>query len=264
MSNIMLSATGIHKTYKRALITSVLLQERILKPHLRRKRIQVDALKDVSLDVHRGEWVGIYGHNGSGKTTLLRILAGLLQADAGQVTRQGSISCFFELGIGFHPERCAEENIYLNGLLQGFSKKQIREMTQRIIDFAGVGSHVHLPIKCYSTGMKMRLAFAAAAQIESDVYLLDEVLAVGDVAFQHQCLTHMRQMRREGKTVVLVSHGIDSLEHFCDRIITLENGGVSNVAYPDRTDGDVKLERSMDILAQEMARQRMQAETACV
>ena len=147
MSEIILSCTGITKSYERSVIESVMLQERLLKWGLQRKRVIVHALQGISVALHRGEWLGIYGHNGSGKTTLLRILAGLLQADTGEVFQGGSMSCFFELGIGFHPERKAEENIYLHGLLQGFSRKDIRKMTDRIIEFAGIQSHVDLPIK---------------------------------------------------------------------------------------------------------------------
>ncbi len=232
MSDILLSANGIVKTYEHAMLSSILLQDRILKWRLQKKRVVIHALQNISLNVHRGEWLGIYGHNGSGKTTLLRILAGLLQADAGTVMQNGSMSCFFELGVGFHPERKAEENIYLHGLLQGFSRKDIRKMTDRIIEFAGIQSHVDLPIKYYSTGMRMRLAFAAAAQVESDIYLFDEVLAVGDVAFQHACLEHMRHMKDAGKTVVLVGQGIDALKTFCDRIVTLEGGKIIHEVIP--------------------------------
>jgi ABC-type polysaccharide/polyol phosphate transport system ATPase subunit len=227
MEDVVLSCTGISKWYERALISSVHLQDRIIKWRLERNRIRIDALTDVSLSVRRGEWVGIYGANGSGKTTLLRILAGLLQPDAGSVFRQGSMSCFFELGVGFHPERRADENIYLHGLLQGFSRDEIEGMREPIIDFAGVHSHRKLPIKCYSTGMKMRLAFAAAAQVERDIYLLDEVLAVGDKAFQDLCLVHLKRLRRSGKTAVIVSHDMANLRNLCDRIVMIDGGRIT-------------------------------------
>jgi|CXWL01.1.fsa_nt_gi ABC-type polysaccharide/polyol phosphate transport system ATPase subunit len=256
MSEIILSCTGITKSYERSVIESVMLQERLLKWGLQRKRVIVHALQGISVALHRGEWLGIYGHNGSGKTTLLRILAGLLQADTGEVFQGGSMSCFFELGIGFHPERKAEENIYLHGLLQGFSRKDIRKMTDRIIEFAGIQSHVDLPIKCYSTGMKMRLAFAAAAQVESDIYLLDEVLAVGDVAFQYQCLMHMRAMREAGKTVVLVAHGYDALQNFCDRILTLEHGRIIKDDHNDAVQRERTLAELLINLEHEMLMQR--------
>lgn len=228
MSDIALAAAGISKTYHRAMISSVLLQDRLIKWRLQRKNITVHALHPVSLAVRRGEWVGVYGHNGSGKTTLLRILGGLLTPDTGTVQKLGSLSSFFELGIGFHPERRAEENIYLHGLLQGYSRKEIRAITDRIIQFAGVEEALDLPLKCYSTGMRMRLAFAASAQVDRDIYLFDEVLAVGDAAFQEQCKSHLRLLKEQGKTVVLVNHDLTELQSFTDRVLYMEHGRMAD------------------------------------
>lgn len=227
MSDIAIEATGVSKSYTRAVFSSVHLQDRLLKWRLQRKTFTVHALRNMSLQVKKGEWVGIYGHNGCGKTTLLRILAGLLQPDTGRVVREGSLSCFFELGIGFHPERRAEENIYLHGLLQGHSRKEIRKMTQDIIAFAGVEEFLDLPIKCYSTGMRMRLAYAAAAQLDRDIYLLDEVTAVGDKAFQTLCHQHLQSLKSQGKTAVIVSHMEGELESLCDRIVYMDHGSVT-------------------------------------
>lgn len=224
VSDIVIEATGVSKSYERAIISSVHLQDRLLKWRLQRRKFTVHALREISVSVRKGEWVGIYGHNGSGKTTLLRILAGLLQSDTGTVERRGSLSCFFELGIGFHPERRAEENIYIHGLLQGYSRKEIRIMTQEIIAFAGIGEFLDLPIKCYSTGMRMRLAYAAAAQLDRDIYLLDEVMAVGDAQFQSQCHEHLHALKRAGKTAVLVSHMESELQSLCDRILYIDHG----------------------------------------
>ncbi len=256
MSDIVLSAAGVSKFYERSVISSVHLQDRLLKWGANRRKVTVHALRDVSLNIEKGEWLGIFGHNGSGKTTLLRVLAGLLQPNTGTVQRTGTFSCFFELGIGFHPERKAEENIYLHGLLQGYSRKEIREMTDDIIRFAGIESHIDLPMKCYSTGMKMRLAYAAAAQVDRDIYLFDEVLAVGDVAFQFACMKHMLALKEKGKTVVLVSHGIDSLEMFCDRIVTIEEGRLMSeviVALPRKEQVQTNVFRD---LQRQMALQR--------
>ncbi|UPA22768.1 ABC transporter ATP-binding protein [Candidatus Peribacteria bacterium] len=226
MSDSILAATGVSKSYTRAIISSVHLQDRILKWRLQRKRVTVHALQNTSLAVKKGEWIGIYGHNGSGKTTLLRLLAGLLHPDTGSIERHGSLSCFFELGIGFHPDRKAEENIYIHGLLQGYSPKEIRKMTQEILAFAGVDDFLDLPIKCYSTGMRMRLAYAAAAQVDRDIYLLDEVLTVGDEAFQEQCRMHLQSLKENGKTAILVSHTKGELEAVCDRILFMDHGRV--------------------------------------
>jgi ABC-type polysaccharide/polyol phosphate transport system ATPase subunit len=193
----------------------------LLKWRAHRNRWRIQALDDVSLHVRRGEWVGLYGPNGSGKTTLLRILVGLLPPDTGTVERKGRISCFFGLGVGFHNERTAEENIHMHGLLHGMAPSQIAEARERIIAFAGVETHRHLPLKCYSTGMRLRLAFAAAAHVEADTYVLDEVLAVGDEEFRERCFAFFAAAKAQGKTVLLVSHAMPELQRFCDRIVPL-------------------------------------------
>jgi ABC-type polysaccharide/polyol phosphate transport system ATPase subunit len=257
MQDIVIHATGISKSYQRSVISSVLLQDRILKWRLQRKKVIVHALKDVSLTVKKGEWLGIYGHNGSGKTTLLRILAGLLQPDTGHVTRRGSLSCFFELGVGFHPERKAEENIYIHGLLQGYSRKEIQTITRDIIAFAGIESHIDLPLKCYSTGMQLRLAYAAAAQVDRDLYFFDEVFAVGDVAFQHLCMQQMLELRERGKTVLIVSHTYGNLTAFCDRIITMEHGVIHR---EESIDPEKRLQTAQILL--ENMRKEMQTQPA--
>lgn len=219
-----LSCTGIHKTFEYPVVPTHLFQDRVLRSHRHKETCHIQALKDISLTITKGEWVGIYGPNGSGKTTLLKILGGLLEADRGTVDRQGRLSCFFTLGVGFHPERLASENIYFHGLLHGMSPQETAALTEKVIDFAGVRSHVHLPLKCYSTGMQMRLAFAAMAHIDADVYLLDEVLAVGDKDFQEKCKAHMRTMRAAGKSAALVLHDEGNLREFCDRIVYMDSG----------------------------------------
>lgn len=224
MAKNLLACRGISKTYAQYTLPTQMLQDRILRWRIHNKKKRIHALQDISFQVKRGEWLGIYGPNGSGKTTLLQILAGILPQDEGEVIRRGKISCFFTLGVGFHDEKGAKENIYLHGLLHGMAPQDIKEATEKIIRFAEVESHVDLPLKCYSTGMRSRLAYAAAAHIDSDVYLFDEVLAVGDERFKEKCLEHMKQMKERGKTVVLVVHSEQQLESFCDRILYLEKG----------------------------------------
>jgi ABC-type polysaccharide/polyol phosphate transport system ATPase subunit len=226
MSDVILSCAGIHKTFREQIVPSAMLQDAILRRKIHREPWQMDVLKDVSVSVRRGEWVGLYGHNGAGKTTLLRILAGLMRPDKGTVNREGSISCFFELGVGFHPERTAVENIYLHGLLHGMSPSEIGKVTESIIDFAGVSSHRHLPVKSYSTGMGMRLAFAAATYVKSDIFLFDEILAVGDWEFQQKCKAYLHSLKKEGGTAVMVNHDLPDLRQICDRILFIENGAV--------------------------------------
>lgn len=224
MVDTILSCAGIHKTFVYPVVPTYLFQDCVLRAHRQREKCHIHALRGISLTVARGEWVGIYGPNGSGKTTLLKILGGLLEADAGSVDRQGRLSCFFTLGVGFHPERLASENIYFHGLLHGMSPRETATLTEQIIDFAGVRSHIHLPLKCYSTGLQTRLAFAAMAHTDAEAYLLDEVLAVGDEDFQRKCKTHMRTMRTAGKAAVLVLHDEKMLREFCDRIVYIDGG----------------------------------------
>lgn len=226
MEEPILSCTGIHKTFTYPVVPTHLFQDRILRAHRHREKWRIHALNNVSLRVAHGEWVGIYGPNGSGKTTLLRILGGIMEPDSGMVDRRGRLSCFFTLGVGFHPERLARENIYFHGLLHGMSPREIDAMSERVIDFAGVRSHAHLPLKCYSTGLQARLAFAAMAHVDADVYLFDEVLAVGDAAFQQKCKAAMQEMKTAGKTAVVVLHDKRALRNACDRIVRLEGGEI--------------------------------------
>jgi ABC-2 type transport system ATP-binding protein len=218
---------GIHKSFTHAVYPSKLLQDHLFqrKKH-HRGRQTVHALTDISLRIERGEWVGITGPNGSGKTTLLQIIAGLLPPDTGTVKTRGAMACFFGLGLGFHPERNAVENIYHHGILHGMKPEQIQKRTKRIIDFAELWSHVDLPIKCYSTGMHMRLAFAAAVQVPARVYLFDEVFAVGDAAFKKKCRSHFRGLRKNEKTVVMVGHALPELQRWCDRVYYMEDGQI--------------------------------------
>lgn len=227
MTSPAISVLGVSKTYTQRVVPIDRLQDRLLRRRSHGNTMHIHALRDVSLSVRQGEWIGFYGPNGSGKSTLLKVMAGLLEPDTGTVAVNGTLSSFFELGIGFHPELHAYENIRLHSLLQGFSLQELPHITRRIIDFSGIGEHAALPLKCYSTGMRLRLAFAAASQTDADIYLFDEVLAVGDASFQRQCLDYFSTLRDAGKTVILVSHGLDGLKRFCDRILFIEQGKIT-------------------------------------
>lgn len=224
MSQHAVSCIGIGKRFTKYVVPSEMLQDRILRWRRHGKHWSHTALKDITLSIGKGEWVGLYGPNGSGKTTLLRILAGLMPPDAGTVSTTGKLSCFFELGVGFHPEKSAVENIYLHGLIHGLHPDVIRRRTDEIIKRAGVESHRDLPIKCYSTGMKMRLAFITTMRTESDIYLLDEIFAVGDSEFQKICREELRLLKEKGRTVILVLHELGELQNICNRILFLEEG----------------------------------------
>ncbi len=182
------------------------------------------ALKDVDFAVGRGETLGIIGPNGSGKTTLLQILAGIIYPTEGEVKIDGIASTLFELGTGFHPELTGEENIYLNGAVLGLSRKKIKERFKDIVEFSGLGKFINMPLKHYSSGMQVRLAFSVAINVNPDVLLVDEVLAVGDAAFQNKSYAAFQRFKKEGVTIVFVSHNLEAVKSICDRVLLLDNG----------------------------------------
>lgn len=192
--------------------------------HSRAKRFE--ALKGVTLKVHRGEAVGIIGRNGSGKSTLLQIVCGTLQPTRGRVEVRGRLAALLELGAGFNPEFSGRENVYLNGSLLGMSHAEIDSAFESILDFAEIGEHIEQPVKTYSSGMYVRLAFAVAVHCNPEVLIVDEALAVGDVYFQRKCYRRIEELRARGCTLLLVTHSMDSLLQICDRGVLLEEGRV--------------------------------------
>ena len=185
-----------------------------------------DALKDVSFSVDSGEFFGIFGPNGSGKSTLLRILAGIYIPDSGRVHVNGLLSPFIELGVGFNLELNARDNIRINATLSGLTSSELDKKFERIFEFSELERFVDQKLKNYSSGMLVRLAYSIAIQIPFDVLLLDEVLAVGDESFQQKCFATFERFKEEGKTVVLVTHDLNLLSRFCDRVLLIENGVV--------------------------------------
>ena len=179
------------------------------------------ALRDVSFDVKRGETVGIIGTNGSGKSTILKIITGVLNPTGGEVTVDGRISALLELGAGFNMEYTGIENVYLNGTMMGFSKEEIDARLQDILDFADIGDFVHQPVKAYSSGMFVRLAFAVAINIDPEILIVDEALSVGDVFFQAKCYRKFEEFKKMGRTILFVSHDLSSISRYCDRVILL-------------------------------------------
>jgi ABC-type polysaccharide/polyol phosphate transport system ATPase subunit len=182
------------------------------------------ALKHVSFCVDPGEMVGIIGRNGSGKSTILKIIAGVYAPTSGRVKVNGSIAPLIELGAGFHHELTGRENILLNGLLLGLSKKEVLEREPRMIEFAELGEFIDAPVKQYSSGMYMRLAFSVAIEVDPDILLIDEILAVGDTKFQQKCMERIRQFRAAGKTMVFVSHDLNTIRELCDRVLLIHQG----------------------------------------
>lgn len=191
-----------------------------------RKKYHQDfyALNDVSFKLKRGLTLGVIGRNGSGKSTLLKIMAGILTPTAGNVRVQGRIAALLELGAGFNPLMTGIENVYFNGTIMGFTRREMDGRLDAIIDFAGIGDYLDQPVRTYSSGMFVRLAFAVAISVDPDVLLVDEALAVGDMNFQARCFRKIARFREEGKTVVLVTHALDTVIRYCDRAIVLEKG----------------------------------------
>jgi ABC-2 type transport system ATP-binding protein len=181
-------------------------------------------LDDVSFEVRKGEFFGIIGRNGSGKSTLLKILAGIYSIDEGDVKIGGTLTPFIELGVGFNPELTGRENVFMNGALLGFSRKQMQDLYNDIVSFAELDKFMDQKLKNYSSGMQVRLAFSIAIQAKSDILLLDEVLAVGDALFQQKCYDYFEEIKRSGRTVVFISHDMGAIQTFCDRAILIEKG----------------------------------------
>jgi ABC-type polysaccharide/polyol phosphate transport system ATPase subunit len=208
------------------------LKEYFVHPFRRTAYERNDALDNVSFSVEAGEFFGIYGPNGSGKSTLLRILAGIYVADSGSVRVNGALSPFIELGVGFDLELNARDNIRINATLAGLTRKQLDARFDEILEFAELERFVDQKLKNYSSGMLMRLAYSIAIQIPFDVLLLDEVLAVGDESFQQKCFATFDRFKEEGKTVVLVTHQLELLRSFCERVLLLDHGVVGGVGPP--------------------------------
>lgn len=190
------------------------------------------ALSDVSFEVKRGETVGLIGTNGAGKSTLLKTITGVLTPSAGQIEVNGKISALLELGAGFNMEYTGLENIYFNGTLLGYTKEQMEERVPKIIEFAGIGDYIHQPVKTYSSGMFARLAFAMAINVEPDILIVDEALSVGDIYFQSKCFKKMDEIKRNGTTILLVTHDMSSVVKYCDKVVVLNHGRVVKEGNP--------------------------------
>lgn len=190
------------------------------------------ALNNVSFEVRKGETVGIIGRNGSGKSTLLQIICGTLNPSSGGIQTNGRIAALLELGSGFNPEFTGRENVYMNGALLGFSAKEVEQRFDRILDFSGIGDFIDQPVKTYSSGMSVRLAFAVQAQSDPDVLIVDEALAVGDAKFQAKCFAHIKALKRRGTSILLVSHATEQIATHCDRAVFLNDGMVISSGMP--------------------------------
>jgi ABC-2 type transport system ATP-binding protein len=224
---------------------------------LRRQPISdtFDAVSDVSFTIEQGESVGLMGLNGSGKSTLLKLISGVMKPDEGQVLTRGRIAGLIATGAGFHPQLTGRDNVYLNAAILGMSEAETRRKFDQIIDFADIGKFLDTPVGHYSSGMFSRLGFAVAVHTDSDIFLIDEVLAVGDRPFKRKCMARMQEIRKEGRTMVYVSHAAGSVRKMCERVLVLENGvlgydgpvdeGIKYLHYDDSED-DVHSEQNED------------------
>jgi ABC-2 type transport system ATP-binding protein len=208
------------------------LKERMLHPFQSRTYDELHAVDDVSVTIRQGEFFGIVGRNGSGKSTLLKCLAGIYEIDEGTVDVEGRLSPFIELGVGFNPDLTARENVIINAIMLGLTRRQARERFDDIIAFAELEEFLDLKLKNYSSGMHVRLAFSVAIQADADILLVDEVLAVGDAAFQHKCFEAFTQLKAAGRTIVFVTHDMSAVERFCDRAMLIDNGRVQSIGDP--------------------------------
>jgi ABC-2 type transport system ATP-binding protein len=190
-------------------------------------------LDDISFEIKEGDFFGIVGRNGSGKSTLLKLLAGIYAPDKGLVHVDGSLTPFIELGVGFNPELTGRENVFMNGALLGFSKKEMDEMYDDIVKFSEIENFMDQKLKNYSSGMQVRLAFSIAIRARSDILLIDEVLAVGDAAFQQKCFDYFEKLKRNKQTIILVTHDMGAVKRFCNKALLLENGKIKSLGSPE-------------------------------
>jgi len=225
MADIVVKAKNIHKQFRpphqvssvKSLFTSLFKNKRHhAKPHI--------VLDGVDLEIKKGEFFGIVGRNGSGKSTLLKILAGIYQPTKGTLNVHGRLVPFIELGVGFNPELTGKDNVYLNGAILGFSRSEIDGMYESIVEFAELAEFMDEKLKNYSSGMQVRLAFSMAIRADADILLIDEVLAVGDASFQKKCYDYFFELKKTGKTVIFISHDMDAIRTYCDRVMVLDGG----------------------------------------
>lgn len=223
MSDIAIKAENIYKSYN-------LQKHKTFKEFLpalfsgSETVVRFNALNHLDFEVHKGESIGILGRNGSGKSTLLKLIAGVTKPSDGRITVNGRVAPLIELGAGFHPELTGRENVYLNGSILGLRRKEMDKLYDSIVEFAELREFMDQPIKYYSSGMYMRLAFAVAVAETPDILLVDEILAVGDVKFQQKCLERMHEFQKKGSTMIMVSHSPQQLEQYCEKGLLLDKG----------------------------------------
>src|SRR6267143_5646353 len=221
-----------YATFREFLASAMVMPLKRLRGTHRARQETIWALRDVNFQVEQGEVLGIIGHNGAGKSTLLKILSRITVPTTGRTEVHGRLGSLLEVGTGFHPDLTGRENIYLNGTILGIKRSEIKRHFDEIVAFSEIEKFIDTPVKWYSSGMYVRLAFSVAVHLDSEVLMMDEVLAVGDVNFQTKCLDKMHEIRNEGRTILFVSHGMSAVTRLCERVILLENGQIISDGSP--------------------------------
>lgn len=222
----------LHKSFRIPSHRVDSIKERVVRPFSKPDYHELRALDGISFEIKQGEFFGIVGRNGSGKSTLLKLLASIYRADAGRIRMAGRLAPFIELGVGFNPELTARENVVLNGVMIGLTPAETRSRLDAVLEFAELTEFIDLKLKNYSSGMLVRLAFSVMLEADADILLIDEVLAVGDAAFQQKCADAFHEMKAAGKTIVLVTHEMATVERYCDRAMLIEGGGIRRLGDP--------------------------------
>ncbi|HMI81598.1 MAG TPA: ABC transporter ATP-binding protein [Solirubrobacterales bacterium] len=229
---IAIQVEDLHKSFRIPTHRIDSLKERVVRPFATRDYRELHALDGISFEIRQGEFFGIVGRNGSGKSTLLKLLASIYRADSGRILMAGRLAPFIELGVGFNHELTARENVVLNGVMMGLTPAETRRRLDAVLEFAELGEFSDLKLKNYSSGMLVRLAFSLMLEVDADILLIDEVLAVGDAAFQQKCADAFHTMKAAGKTIVLVTHQMASVEEFCHRAMLISDGRIEEIGDP--------------------------------
>ena len=247
VKDIVINVKDVKKSFKIYSDKGHTLKERLLFFKQRNSYTRHEVLKGVTLEIKKGEVVGLVGHNGCGKSTLLKLMTKIIYPDKGKIEINGKISSLLELGAGFHPDMTGRENIYTNASIFGLTKKEIDARLDDIINFSELEEFIDSPVRTYSSGMYMRLAFSVAINVDADILLIDEILAVGDARFQAKCFNKMLELKKKGITIVIVSHDLGSIERLCNRAIWIENGKIKDEGIPH----DIVAEYLDDIMSKD-------------
>ena len=233
MKEIAISVENVKKSFKIYKDKGYTLKERILFFKSRNAYVKNNILRGISFDIEKGDILGIVGKNGSGKSTLLKLITKIIYPDSGNIKINGKVSSLIELGAGFHPDMTGRENIYINASIYGLTKKEIDSKLDTIIKFSELEEFIDSPIRTYSSGMYMRLAFSVAINVEAEILLIDEILSVGDANFQAKCFRKMQELKDSGITIVIVSHDLHTMEKLCNKVIWIESGKIKRSGIPN-------------------------------